>query len=124
MPSASTVDHLLVDTGLREESLQDSRGRSRDAVGSMNFFHWLREGVRQAVVVGIADACDAIGQQAKGEDFGPALAASLRERVAAESPQPALATAGRTIDASPAGGPRRRLGRSLSQPEEALKKVA
>jgi hypothetical protein len=77
------------------------------------------------VVLGIADACDDIGQQAKGEDFGPALAASLRERLAAEVPQPSPSQAGRTIDApTAASGPRRRLGRSLSKPDEPLQKAA
>jgi hypothetical protein len=89
----------------------------------MNFFHWLREGVRQAVVLGIADACDDIGQHAKGDDFGPALAASLREKMAAES-SPAAALPGRTVDATATPRTRKRLGRSLAEPVESLKKAA
>lgn len=89
----------------------------------MNFFHWLREGVRQAVVLGIADACDDIGQQAQGDDFGPALAASLRERLAAETPE-AAALPGRTVDAGTPTRTRKRLGRSLAKPDEVLKKAA
>lgn len=90
---------------------------------SMNFFHWLREGVRHAVVLGIADACDDIGQHAKGDDFGPALAASLREKLAAES-SPAAALPGRAVDASSTGRTRKRLGRSLANPDETLKRAA
>lgn len=89
----------------------------------MNFFNWLREGVRHAVVMGIADACDDIGQQAQGDDLGSALAASLRERLAVESPQ-AAALPGRTVDAAPQGRTRKRLGRSLANPDEMLKKAA
>ena len=89
----------------------------------MNFFHWLREGVRHAVVLGIADACDDVGQHAKGDDFGPALAASLREKLAAES-SPAAALPGRTVDAASTVRTRKRLGRSLANPDETLKKAA
>lgn len=89
----------------------------------MNFFHWLREGVRQAVVLGIADACDDIGEQAKGDDFGPALAASLREKLAAD-PSPNGALPSRTVDAANPPRTRKRLGRSLAKPEEPLKKAA
>lgn len=73
----------------------------------MTFFNWLREGVRQAVVLGLADAVDDIGTRTKEEDFGPALAQSLRERLTVRS-EPAVLES----TASPAGA-RRRLGRSL-----------
>lgn len=86
----------------------------------MNFFHWLREGVRHAVVLGVADACDDIGKQAKDADFGPALAASLRERLAGDSPSsPALP--GRSAEAT---RPRKRLGRSLAKPDESVGRAA
>lgn len=89
----------------------------------MNFFHWLREGVRQAVVLGVADACDDIGQHAEGEDFGPSLAAALREKLASDSSS-SVALPARSIDAAGTSRTRKRLGRSLSKPEEPLKKVA
>ena len=87
----------------------------------MGFFEWIREGVRQAVVLGLADAVDDVGVRNQGEDFGPALAASLRERVA----EPRSGSA--TIEGSPAKTSRakgRRLGRSLSRTGEPLKKAA
>ena len=40
----------------------------------MSFFDWLREGVRQAVVLGLADAVEDVGTRNRGEDLGPALA--------------------------------------------------
>ena len=79
----------------------------------MTFFNWVREGVRQAVVLGLADAVDDIGNRSKEEDFGPALAQSLRERLAVRS-EPAV------LESAPAQGPRRRLGRSL----DGLRKAA
>lgn len=79
----------------------------------MAFFQWVREGVRQAVVLGFADAMEDVGARARAEDFGPALAQSLRDRLAVV-PETALVEA-----AAPAAG-RRRLGRSL----DAIRKAA
>lgn len=73
----------------------------------MSFFQWLREGVRQAVVLGLADAVEDVGSRSREEDFGPALAQSLRERLTV-SAEPAVLEA---TAAAPTG--RRRLGRSL-----------
>ena len=47
----------------------------------MSFFQWLREGVRQNVVLGLADAVEDVGTRAREEDIGPALAQSLRDRL-------------------------------------------
>jgi hypothetical protein len=88
----------------------------------MSFFQWLREGVRQAVVLGLADAVEDVGTRNKGEDLGPALAQSLRERLAtSRDPAPAV------LEARPAaavGASRRRLGRSLESVREPLRKAA
>ena len=51
----------------------------------MSFFHWVREGVRQAVVLGFADAIEDVGTRNRDEDFGASLAQSLRERLAANA---------------------------------------
>jgi len=78
----------------------------------MGLFEWIREGVRQAVVLGFADAVEDVGGRTHEEDFGTALAESLRARLAAPR-APAVLEA-----AVPATG-RRRLGRSL----DALRKA-
>jgi hypothetical protein len=70
----------------------------------MSFFQWLREGVRQAVVLGVADAVDDVGGRVRDEDLGPALAQSLRDRLAVQS-EP-------TVIQNRASG-KRRVGRSL-----------
>lgn len=74
----------------------------------MSFFQWVREEVRQAVVLGFADAVDDIGSRSKGEDFGPAMAQNLRARLDMQPEQT-------VIDSKPAAGGRRRLGRSLAK---------
>ena len=80
----------------------------------MSFFQWLREGVRQAVVLGLADAVEDVGSRSREEDFGPALAQSLRERLTEHS-EPAVLEAAAAPTTS-----RRRLGRSL----ETIRKTA
>lgn len=72
----------------------------------MSFFQWLREGVRQAVVLGLADAVEDVGTRSAADDLGPALAQSLRERLAVTR-EPAV------IESAAAAPARRRLGRSL-----------
>jgi hypothetical protein len=73
----------------------------------MSFFQWLREGVRQAVVLGVADAVEDVGTRVREDDLGPALAQSLRERLTVRSEPTVL----QHHAAAPAG--KRRLGRSL-----------
>jgi len=89
----------------------------------MSFFHWVREGVRQAVVLGLADAIDDVGTRSRDEDLGASLAQTLRDRLAV-SRQPTvldapLAASATATAAAPAAG-RRRLGRSI----EGLRKAA
>lgn len=78
----------------------------------MSFFQWVREGVRQAVVLGFADAIEDVGQRSRDEDFGAGLAQSLRDRLA-------VASEPKVIDSSEASKPRRRLGRSLDAMQKA-----
>ena len=82
----------------------------------MSFFHWLREGVRQAVVLGLADAVEDVGTRTQGEDLGPALAQSLRERLSVrKEPAVLVDSAATAVAATAVAAPtaRRRLGRSL-----------
>ena len=86
----------------------------------MSFFEWVREGVRQAVVLGIADAVEDVGTRNREEDFGPALAQSLRDRLAVRREPAVLDTAAAAPAGMAAPAGRRRLGRSL----EGLRKAA
>ena len=69
----------------------------------MNFFTWIREGVRQAVLYGVSDAVGDIGTPPNGEDVGQRLLDVIRTSPSTSAPAAQL-TAPR----------RRKLGRSLS----------
>lgn len=72
----------------------------------MNFFTWIRDGVRSAVLLGVTDAVNDIGTPAQGEDIGRRLLEQVRNSPTAlinESPS------------MPDRQPRKKLGRSLEQ---------
>jgi hypothetical protein len=70
----------------------------------MNFFSWIRDGVRHAVLLGVSDAVADIGTPVEGDDISQRLLHALRNG------QPAIA------DARPQDRPaRKKLGRSLDQ---------
>jgi hypothetical protein len=71
----------------------------------MNFFNWIRDGVRHAVLLGVSDAVGDIGTPTEGDDISQRLLQSLR-------------TGQATIPearSSNNGVPRKKLGRSLEQ---------
>lgn len=72
---------------------------------NVNVFGWIREGVRQSVLMGVADAMESIGTPPSGEDLRPKLMDSIRR-----NSETAAALAG------PTGKPRR-LGKSLKDLE-------
>lgn len=73
----------------------------------MNFFAWIREGVRQAVLLGVADAVDNIGSPAQAGDYKQHIAEAIQS-----SPQ---ATAAKRVTSSSSSNRRKKLGRSLEQ---------
>ncbi len=78
----------------------------------MNFFAWIREGVRQAVLMGVSDAVENIGTPPSGDDFRQRLGDALR---------PSATDAG---SARLSGGqPRKKLGRSLEDIQAAAQKA-
>lgn len=78
----------------------------------MNFFNWIRDGVRQAVLYGVSDAVGEIGEPADGESMNKRLLEVLRNAPEPGS-APRLTSSGSTATAT-ASPKRRRLGRSLS----------
>lgn len=79
----------------------------------MNFFTWIREGVRQAVLYGVSDAVGDIGTPPNGEDVSKRLLEVLHT-----SPE-------QTAPRINAGQPKRkRLGRSLSEIQATMEKVS
>jgi hypothetical protein len=74
----------------------------------MNFFTWIRDGVRQAVLLGVTDAVSDIGTPREDDDISHRLLESLR------SGGPTLAH--ETADSNPGRSTqRKKLGRSLEQ---------
>ena len=69
----------------------------------MNFFDWVREGVRQSVLLGLSDAASEIGSEKDVEVLNQKLLTSIQQgRITAE---PAKGTRGR----------RKALGRTLAE---------
>jgi len=69
---------------------------------NVNFFEWLRDGVRQSVLLGVSDAIEHIGTPADSDELHPNVAALLQ----GETPKPKL---------TKSGGGRKRLGKSLKE---------
>ena len=72
----------------------------------MNFFNWIRDGVRQAVLYGVSDAVGELGAPHSGQDMNGRILHLLRSAPEPDSPQ---------LDSSAgtAAGKRKRLGRTL-----------
>ncbi len=81
----------------------------------MNFFHWIRDGVRQAVLMGVSDAVGDLGTPREDDDISQRLLERLRSGQPALSDESAAAAAQRA--------PRKKLGRSLEQIQSGLSKA-
>jgi hypothetical protein len=68
---------------------------------NVNFFEWLRDGVRQSVLLGVGDAIEQIGTPADNDELHPNVAALFHS-----DSKPAKATRS-------GGTGRKRLGKSL-----------
>ena len=77
----------------------------------VNFFSWLRNGVKQSVLLGVSDAIEDLGVPENSDDLHPGVAALLRGE--------SSGTGKRTGAANKSGG-RKRLGRSLKEIEAAV----
>lgn len=73
----------------------------------VNFFSWLRNGVKQSVLLGVSDAIEDLGLPENSEDLHPGVAAMLRGD---ESSTKKRGSRTKT-------GGRKRLGRSLKDIE-------
>jgi hypothetical protein len=80
----------------------------------MNFFNWVRDGVRSAVLLGVSDAVNDIGTPAQGDDIGR----RLLEKV--QSTPTALIT---QAPSKPDHTQRKKLGRSLDQIKTGMAKA-
>lgn len=80
---------------------------------NVNFFEWLRNGVRQSVLLGVSDAIEQIGTPEDADELHPNVAAFL--------------TGGEADKKTPRGGRntgRKRLGKSLKDIESPAAQTA
>lgn len=75
----------------------------------MNFYAWVREGVKRAVLLGFSDAIEAVGTPHEGDESGQQFLALLRQNKSLEGAEPRTTGSGNPSG----GGGRKRLGRSL-----------
>lgn len=73
---------------------------------NVNFFEWLRDGVRQSVLLGVSDAIEQIGTPADSDELHPNVAALLGSEP--EKPKRSRST-----------NSRKRLGKSLKEMDTA-----
>ena len=74
----------------------------------INFFGWIRDGVKQSVLLGVSDAIETIGTPDDSKGLHPNVAALLRNETSASS-MPGSAV---RIPGQPPGS-KKRLGKSL-----------
>jgi hypothetical protein len=84
-------------------------------MNGMNFFTWLRDGVRQSVLLGVSDAIETLGTPAANDDLHPSVAGLLKVDKSEEAGPAPMLTQGNNRQNS--GGNRKRLGRSLKDIE-------
>ena len=78
---------------------------------NFNFFDWLRDGVRQSVLMGVSDAVEQIGAPDQNSQVNPEIAALLND---APGRSGGTATTGRKR-VSRKGSSQKRLGKSLQE---------
>ncbi|RMF41423.1 MAG: hypothetical protein D6753_09635 [Planctomycetota bacterium] len=79
---------------------------------NFNFFQWIREGVRQSVLMGVSDAVEQLGAAPEIDSAHPALANLLKTSPALGS----QATGGRLGNTAAKKAPaKKRLGKSLKE---------
>lgn len=91
-------------------------------MSSINFFGWIRDGVRQSVLLGVSDAIDQLGTPPSTDELHPDVVAFLQNgapAAAAAGVAPKLAgnASGGANAGRNSGGNRKRLGRSLKDIE-------
>lgn len=76
----------------------------------VNFFSWLRNGVKQSVLLGVSDAIEDLGVPENSDDLHPGVAAFLRGTEA---------DGAKRVGATARSTSRKRLGKSLKEIETA-----
>ncbi len=79
----------------------------------MNFFNWIRDGVRQAVLYGVHDAVGELGTPHSGQDMNERILHLLRTAPDADPPRLEASSAATAVK-------RKRLGRTLGDIQTTL----
>lgn len=79
-----------------------------------NFFTWLRQGVKQSVLLGVSDAVEQMGMPEEEDTVDPKLLELMQANVPGSS-------GGKRVGSRSSGGSRKRLGRSLRDSVETEK---
>lgn len=80
-------------------------------MNGVNFFTWIREGVRQSVLLGVSDAVEQLGTPASSDEIHPSVAGILSPSMANSNNS---ASPTRNVGGAGNAG-RKRLGRSLKE---------
>lgn len=78
---------------------------------NFNFFEWLRDGVRQSVLLGVSDAVEQIGTPETASEINPELAGLLNDAPGGGG----TATATKRKRVARKGSTQKRLGKSLQE---------
>lgn len=77
----------------------------------LGLFNWIRDGVKQSVLLGVSDAIDTIGSPEENRSLNPALLSFAKQPLAMQAEARIDEAAQRKL---PSASGRKRLGRSLS----------
>lgn len=80
-------------------------------MNGVNFFTWIRDGVRQSVLLGVSDAVEQLGTPASADEIHPSVAGLLAPSMNAQAKSPAPLQQNNPGT----GHNRKRLGRSLKE---------
>ncbi|MCA9127605.1 MAG: hypothetical protein KDB22_10990 [Planctomycetales bacterium] len=80
-------------------------------MSSLNLFSWIREGVRQSVLLGVSDAVEQLGTPASTDELHPSVAGFLN----AERSTKSLSHSPTTTSGGSTSSGRKRLGKSLKE---------
>jgi hypothetical protein len=84
-------------------------------VVNFNFFEWIRQGVKQSVLLGVSDAVGHLGTPREGDDVSQRLLAFVQE-----APSPAALPPVHSTGITPR---RKKLGRSLGDIQATVERV-
>ncbi|GAA4419823.1 hypothetical protein [Bremerella cremea] len=86
-------------------------------MSNFNFFEWMRNGVKSAVLLGVSDAVEEIGMPTEADGSDNNILGFMQNAKA----QQKLTNSSSTSSSSTRGGTRKRLGRSLKDIEPSTK---